>query len=37
MGRPSLLYLEADKRDGTVTAVRVGGYAVWVGEGNLTI
>jgi trans-2,3-dihydro-3-hydroxyanthranilate isomerase len=37
MERPSLLYLEADKRDGNVTAVRVGGYAVWVGEGQLTI
>ena len=37
MGRPSLLYLEADKRDGDITAVRVGGYAVWVGEGRLTI
>jgi trans-2,3-dihydro-3-hydroxyanthranilate isomerase len=37
MGRPSLLYLEADKRDGNVTAVRVGGYAVWVGEGTLSL
>ena len=37
MERPSLLYLEADKRDGHVSAVRVGGYAVWVGEGQLTI
>ncbi len=37
MERPSLLYLEADKRNGNVTAVRVGGYAVWVGEGHLTI
>ena len=37
MERPSLLYLEADKRDGNVTAVRVGGYAVWVGEGHLTV
>jgi trans-2,3-dihydro-3-hydroxyanthranilate isomerase len=37
MGRPSVLYLEADKRDGDVTAVRVGGYAVWLGEGHLTI
>jgi trans-2,3-dihydro-3-hydroxyanthranilate isomerase len=37
MERPSLLYLEADKRDGNVTAVRVGGYAVWIGEGHLTI
>jgi trans-2,3-dihydro-3-hydroxyanthranilate isomerase len=37
MGRPSVLYLEADKRHGDVTAVRVGGYAVWVGEGHLTL
>jgi trans-2,3-dihydro-3-hydroxyanthranilate isomerase len=37
MGRPSTLYLEADKRDRTVTAVRVGGYAVWIGEGRLEV
>jgi trans-2,3-dihydro-3-hydroxyanthranilate isomerase len=37
MGRPSQLYLEADKRDGDVTAVRVGGYAVWIGEGQLAV
>ncbi len=35
MGRPSLLHLEADKRDGKVTAVRVGGHAVRVSEGVL--
>jgi trans-2,3-dihydro-3-hydroxyanthranilate isomerase len=37
MGRPSLLYLEADKRAGAITGVRVGGYAVWIGEGRLDI
>ena len=37
MGRPSTLYLEADKRDGAITGVRVGGFAVWVGEGRLII
>src|SRR5262249_43438998 len=37
MGRPSTLYLEADKRDDAVTSVRVGGFAVWVGEGRLLI
>lgn len=35
MGRPSYLDLEADKLDGTVTAVRVGGHAVRVSEGRL--
>jgi trans-2,3-dihydro-3-hydroxyanthranilate isomerase len=33
MGRPSLLHAEADKRDGQVTSVRVGGSAVLVAEG----
>ncbi len=33
MGRPSLLEIEADKRDGTIQAVRVGGAAVLVSEG----
>lgn len=36
MGRPSILYLEADLADGTVTAVRVGGTAVRTSEGRLT-
>ena len=35
MGRPSLLYLEADKSGGSVNAVRVGGRAVVIGEGTL--
>ncbi len=35
MGRPSLLYLEADKRNDEVTAVRVGGRAIVIGEGTL--
>ena len=35
MGRPSLLLIEADKRAGAVTAVRVGGHAVRVSEGLL--
>lgn len=37
MGRPSLLHLEVDKRDGEVAAVRVGGGAVLVGEGTMEI
>lgn len=37
MGRPSLLYTEADKRDGKVTAVRVGGHAVRITEGTLSL
>jgi trans-2,3-dihydro-3-hydroxyanthranilate isomerase len=35
MGRPSMLELEADKRDGAVTAVRVAGDAVLVSEGTM--
>jgi trans-2,3-dihydro-3-hydroxyanthranilate isomerase len=37
MGRPSLLELESDVRDGIVYTVRVGGNAVIVGEGELRI
>ncbi len=33
MGRPSLIHLEVDKRDGIVAAVRVGGGAVTMSEG----
>jgi len=35
LGRPSLLFAEADKRDGRVTAVRVGGYCVPIMAGQL--
>ena len=35
MGRPSLLHVEADRADGKVTAVRVGGTAVRMTEGTL--
>ena len=35
MGRPSLLYVEADKSGDAVTAVRVGGTAVKISEGTL--
>ncbi len=37
MGRPSLLFIEADKKNGTTTAVRVGGNAVMMTEGFLEI
>jgi trans-2,3-dihydro-3-hydroxyanthranilate isomerase len=37
MGRKSVLYLEADKSDGDVMSVRVGGYAVTVSEGDFTL
>jgi trans-2,3-dihydro-3-hydroxyanthranilate isomerase len=37
MGRPSLLYTEADRRGGKVTAVRVGGHAVRVSEGQIWV
>jgi trans-2,3-dihydro-3-hydroxyanthranilate isomerase len=37
MGRPSTLYLEADVEAGSITAIRVGGSAVLVGEGWMEI
>jgi trans-2,3-dihydro-3-hydroxyanthranilate isomerase len=37
MGRPSRLEIEADKADGAITAIRVGGSAVLVSEGTMTI
>ncbi|HEU5183094.1 MAG TPA: PhzF family phenazine biosynthesis protein [Gemmatimonadaceae bacterium] len=37
MGRPSILELEADKRDGAVVAVRVAGDAVLVSDGMMEI
>ena len=37
MGRPSTLHVEADKQDGRVTAVRVGGESVLVSEGTLWV
>jgi trans-2,3-dihydro-3-hydroxyanthranilate isomerase len=37
MGRPSILDLEADKRDGQIVAVRVGGASVLVSEGEMEI
>jgi len=37
MGRPSLLTVEADKRDGVVHVVRVAGDAVLVSRGDFTV
>jgi trans-2,3-dihydro-3-hydroxyanthranilate isomerase len=37
MGRPSLLHVEADVTEGKVVAVRVGGTAVRMSEGTLTV
>jgi trans-2,3-dihydro-3-hydroxyanthranilate isomerase len=37
MGRPSQLFIEADKKDGAISAVRVGGKTVLVSEGVLRI
>jgi len=37
IGRPSLLHVEADREDGETTAVRVGGRAVAVSEGVMTV
>jgi trans-2,3-dihydro-3-hydroxyanthranilate isomerase len=37
MGRPSKLAIEADKADGVITAIRVGGAAVLVSEGTMAV
>jgi trans-2,3-dihydro-3-hydroxyanthranilate isomerase len=37
MGRPSRIHVEADMRGGAVAAVRVGGSAVLVSEGEMTL
>ncbi|MDH3272077.1 MAG: PhzF family phenazine biosynthesis protein [Gemmatimonadota bacterium] len=37
MGRPSLLYVEADRSAGATSAVRVGGSAVAVSRGTMTV
>jgi trans-2,3-dihydro-3-hydroxyanthranilate isomerase len=37
MGRPSILHLEADKQDGRITAVRVGGASVLMSEGWMEV
>jgi len=37
MGRPSELHLEIDRRGGAITAVRVGGAAVMVSDGTLSV
>ena len=37
MGRPSRLEIEADKVDGAITALRVGGEAVLVSEGTMSL
>src|SRR3954469_19281474 len=37
MGRPSIMELEADVRDGEVTAIRVGGASVLMTEGHMEI
>jgi len=37
MGRPSIVHVEADKANGAVTAVRVGGASVLVSEGVMRV
>jgi trans-2,3-dihydro-3-hydroxyanthranilate isomerase len=37
MGRPSLLYIEADRDRGATTAIRVGGRAVDVSQGTMQV
>jgi trans-2,3-dihydro-3-hydroxyanthranilate isomerase len=37
MGRPSLLYVEAERQDGATSAVRVGGSAVHVSRGTMSV
>jgi trans-2,3-dihydro-3-hydroxyanthranilate isomerase len=35
MGRPSILHIEADKSNGNITGIRVGGQTVLVSKGEL--
>jgi len=35
MGRPSLIEASAEKRAGRIAKLKVGGYTVIVGEGNI--
>ena len=37
MGRPSLLYVEAERAGGATTAIRVGGRAIEVSAGTMTV
>lgn len=37
IGRPSIIHVEADRRGGETTAVRVGGHAVFVSRGTMTV
>lgn len=37
MGRPSILHVEADRSGGTTSAVRVGGGAVFVSQGTMSV
>jgi trans-2,3-dihydro-3-hydroxyanthranilate isomerase len=37
MGRPSLLHLEVDKRNGEIAAIRVGGSSVLMSEGTMEV
>lgn len=37
MGRPSLIEVEADRADGKISAIRVGGASVMVCEGRITV
>ena len=37
MGRPSVLFAEADKKAGNVVAARIGGDSVMVSEGSITV
>jgi trans-2,3-dihydro-3-hydroxyanthranilate isomerase len=37
MGRPSILHVEADKRDGAIISIRVGGASVLVSEGTMEV
>jgi trans-2,3-dihydro-3-hydroxyanthranilate isomerase len=37
MGRPSILHVEADKRDGAIISIRVGGASVLVSDGTMEV
>jgi trans-2,3-dihydro-3-hydroxyanthranilate isomerase len=37
MGRPSVIEIEADKADGAITAIRVGGHSVFMMSGSISL
>jgi len=37
MGRPSIIHIEVEQKDGAITAVRVGGQCYYMGEGCIEL